>query len=67
MRSIGYERPAPEQLAFLRHARGSLWEAATQVEILGRRQRIKNETLIVLLGHADDVGRILHGYMTPAA
>jgi four helix bundle protein len=57
----GYGRSPAEQLTFLRHARGSLWEAATQLEILARRRRIKTETLTVLLADADEVGRILHG------
>ena len=60
----GHRRPASEQLVFLRHARGSLWEAATQIEILGRRGKLKAETVLALLREADEVGRILHGYMT---
>lgn len=63
----GYDRSPAEQLSFLRHARGSLWEAATQLEILARRRRIKSETLTVLLADADEVGRILHGYMSRVA
>src|SRR5262245_60268768 len=50
----GYDRPASEQLVFLRHSRGSLWEAATQLEILERRGRLKTETLASLLEDADD-------------
>jgi four helix bundle protein len=60
----GHRRSASEQLVFLRHARGSLWEAATQIEILGRRGRLKAEIVLALLREADEVGRILHGYMT---
>ena len=59
----GYDRPALEQLVFLRHSRGSLWEAATQLEILERRGRLKTETLRSLLEDADEIGRVLHGYM----
>jgi four helix bundle protein len=61
----GYDRPGPEQLVYLRHARGSLWEAATQLEILARRGQLKAETLLALLQDADEIGRILHGYMAP--
>jgi four helix bundle protein len=53
----GHERPGAEQLVFLRHARGSLWEAATQLEILERRGRLKGETPRSLLQDADEVGR----------
>jgi len=63
----GYNRPAPEQLLYLRHARGSLWEAATQLEILARRGQLKAETLLALLQDADEIGRILHGYMARVA
>lgn len=63
----GHDRPGPEQLVFLRHARGSLWEAATQLEILERRGRVKTETLRSLLQDADEIGRILHGYMEHVA
>jgi four helix bundle protein len=60
----GHRRPASEQLVFLRHSRGSLWEAATQIEILGRRGKLKTETVLALLRDGDEVGRLLHGYMT---
>jgi len=63
----GYDRPSAEQLVFLRHARGSLWEAATQLEILERRGRLKTETLRSLLDDADEVGRVLRGYMSHVA
>jgi four helix bundle protein len=63
----GYDRPAAEQSLYLRHARGSLWEAATQVEILDRRGRLKTETLVFLLEDADELGRLLHGYMAHVA
>ena len=63
----GYDRPAAEQLVYLRHARGSLCEAATQLEILARRGQLKAETLLALLQNADEIGRILHGYMARVA
>ena len=63
----GYDRPSAEQLVFLRHARGSLWEAATQLEILERRGRLKTETLRSLLDDADEIGRVLRGYMSHVA
>lgn len=59
----GHRRPASEHAVFLRHARGSLWEAATQIEPLGRRRRVSAETARSLLRAADEVGRMLHGYM----
>jgi four helix bundle protein len=62
----GYDRPSAEQLLFLRHARGSLWETATQLEILERRRRLETETLS-LLEDADEIGRVLHGYMKHVA
>jgi four helix bundle protein len=63
----GHDRPAAEQLVFLRHSRGSLWEAATQLEILERRRRVKAETFLSLLQDADELGRVLHGYMARVA
>ncbi len=52
-----------EQLSFLRHSRGSLWEAATQLELGKRRRLLKVETFVALLADADELGRALHGYM----
>ena len=63
----GHDRPGAEQLVFLRHARGSLWEASTQLEILARRGRLKAETLASVLQDADEIGRVIHGYMTHVA
>src|SRR5215471_5395446 len=59
----GHVRPTAEQLLFLRHARGSLWEAATQLELVKRRRLAKAESIDALLRDADELGRILHGYM----
>src|SRR5215471_21253685 len=49
----GHDRPTAEQLSFLRHARGSLWEAATQLELAKRRRLGKPEWLLALLNDAD--------------
>ena len=59
----GHDRPRAEQLSFLRYARGSLWEAATQLELARRRRLAKAEWLDSLLRDADELGRTLHGYM----
>ncbi|HEY9227205.1 MAG TPA: four helix bundle protein [Gemmatimonadaceae bacterium] len=59
----GYDRPAAEQLTYLRHSRGSLWEAATQLELVKRRLLAKTETALSLLAYADELSRALHGYM----
>ena len=59
----GHDRPSAEQLLFLRHALGSLWEAATQLELAQRRRLAKPETFTRLLADADEIGRTLHGYM----
>jgi len=63
----GHDRPTAEQLLFLRHARGSLWEAATQLELVRRRRLAKAESIDALLRDADELGRILHGYMRHVA
>jgi four helix bundle protein len=59
----GYARPLGERLSYLRHARGSLREADTQLELLRRRGVIKAETLAVLLADADEIGRLTFGLM----
>jgi four helix bundle protein len=63
----GHDRPAGEQLNYLRHARGSLWESATQLELLRRRGAVKNESVVVLLQQSDEIGRLIHGYMRRVA
>src|SRR5215831_10711893 len=55
----GHDRPPGEYLSFLRIARGSLREAETQIELLGRRGLIRSETALALLQDADEVGRVL--------
>jgi four helix bundle protein len=59
----GHDRPAAEQLSFLRHARGSLWESATQLELAKRRRLSRTDAILGLLADADELGRTLHGYM----
>lgn len=63
----GYDRPSAEQLLFLRHSRGSLWEAATQLELGLRRRLARDESFISLLSQADELARTLHGYMRHVA
>ena len=56
-------RLAREFMQFLGHARGSLWELDTHLEI-ARRVGFLNETdHVELLRHMDEVGRILNGLM----
>lgn len=59
----GYDRPSTDQLHFLRHARGSLWEAATQLELVKRRGLTTTESVLTLMADADELGRTLYGYM----
>lgn len=59
----GYDRPAAEQLVFLRHSRGSLFESATQLELVKRRGLATTEMVLALLSDADELDRALNGYM----
>jgi four helix bundle protein len=59
----GYDRPAAEQLVFLRHSRGSLFESATQLELVKRRGLASVEAVLALLTDADELDRALDGYM----
>jgi four helix bundle protein len=63
----GYDRPSAEQLLFLRHGRGSPWEAATQLELAQRRRLAPAESFILLLAQADELARTLHGYIRHVA
>lgn len=59
----GYDRPAAEQLVFLRHSRGSLFESTTQLELVKRRGLARTESVIALLADADELDRALNGYI----
>ena len=59
----GHGRQTQQFLGYLRIAKGSLQEAATQLELLLRRGAAKTETLSQLLRDADELGKILYGLM----
>jgi four helix bundle protein len=48
---------------FLGHARGSLAELSTQIEIARRRSLISEENWAQLIGRCDKVGKLLNGLL----
>ncbi len=53
-----------EFIQFLGHARGSLLEAETQIQIAHNLGFLTNEDLDRLLGQSAEVGRLLNGLIT---
>jgi four helix bundle protein len=59
----GHGRQTQQFLGYLRIAKVSLQEAATQLELLLRRGAAKTETLLQLLRDADELAKIIFGLM----
>jgi four helix bundle protein len=54
---------APDQVRFMRQARGSVYELQTAIEICRRQKILDNETAEALTQQANEVGRLLNGFI----